>query len=237
VLLDLASDGARPIAVPRAWLIAPDEENAGEEREGAVSSLAFDSLVSAFPIGAGELGLHVASYQMNDQGSIHAAAGRDAFLVYAPEERTLRPGLVGLGITRRRVKFMQCLEATFSHFLLADVNGDGLTDLGRIEEELRCDWKDNIPVSLPWYEQRPVSWYVMHQGRWEHDARYDGHLSERDTDLPLLGVSSTPVDFFGNIIWKTYDPARWDSHGKSPPSYLPRYRKHLIEEERWQGRQ
>lgn len=232
-LQDLADTASR-IAVPTTWLVPPRE--ALEERENAVSSFAFDSQVTAFAIGDGRLGLHVASYQLNDAGSIHAAAGRDVFLVYDPSARVVRPGLVSLGVTRERVKAMSCLQARFSHFLLADVNGDGLRDLGRVQEVLQCDWKDNEPVSRPWYEQHPVSWYVLHDAVWERDPKYDGQLPARYTELPLLGLSSTPVDFFGAILWTTHDPARWESRGRPPPAYLPTYRRRLIAQEGRQGK-
>jgi len=232
-LQDLA-DTANRIAIPREWLVPPREEL--EERENAVSSFAFDSQVTAFAIDDRRLGFHIASYQLNDAGSVHAAAGRDVFLVYDRTTRVVRPGLIDLGVTRERVKAMSCLEARFSHFLVADVNGDGLRDLGRVEEVLHCDWKDNEPVSRPWYEQHPVWWYVLNDAGWERDPKYDGQLPGRYAELPLLGMSSTPVDFFGTLLWRTYDPAHWDSRGRPPPPYQPSYRRRLIGQEGQQGK-
>ena len=232
-LQDLAGDTTRPIVFPREWLVPPGAES--EEREYAVSSFAFDSQVTAFPIGNGQLGIHLASYVVNEAAALIAAVDRDAFLVYDPAVHAIRPGLVGLGWTGERGQLADCRDARSSHFLLADINGDGLVDLGRVQESLACDWKVDRPVGHPWYEQSPAWWYVMHAGRWERDPTYDGRLPERYTELPLLGISSTPVDFVATILWKTYDPAKWDSRGKPPP-HLPGYRKRLIEQERRQGK-
>jgi len=47
------------------------------------------------------------------------------------------------------------------------------------------------------------------------------------TELPLIGITLSPVDFVGEGLWHSYNPKSWRS-----TMYAPAYRKHLIGGER-----
>jgi hypothetical protein len=206
------------IRIPREWLIPPQEEKA--EEDDYISSFAYNEEVGSFPIGNGEVGIHLSSYAIAQEGSAGAAAGRDVFLVLEPDSRQLRPGPLQLGVTEERVRSEGCWRAKAAHFLLADVNDDGLGDIGVVREQIDCSS----------YFQYPPGWYVFSAGTWKLDSAYARTWPEKWSELPLLGMKMTPVDFVGNARWHTYDPARWGSGvaRRPPPRFVPEYRKVLI---------
>ena len=227
-LEDRSSGAPTRLAIPKPWLVA-----ASHDEPGYVSPFKYSALVTAFPVGDGRVGLHLSSYDVNDRGSAAAAAGTDVFLVYDPNRSSARPGLIRLGVTKQRVKAMGCLRAEASHFLLADVDGDGLVDVGRIREEIRCAVDEEGRRVVPQqYVQDPARWHRMVGGGWVEDRSYEGRIPEKHTELPLIGVAFTPVDFFAKQIWKTADPARWRSGPAEAPAFVPAFRRKLIEQER-----
>lgn len=100
-LLQFVSNGkTKQVAIPREWLVPPQEEK--EEEEGAyVSSFNYDTQVQSFPIGNGRIGLHLSSYDFAREGTSHAAAGRDVFLVFDPMSLKIFQGGLRSGITKR----------------------------------------------------------------------------------------------------------------------------------------
>jgi len=222
-LQSTAAGETQRIAIPRDWLIAPQEEK--DEEEAPVSSFRFDHRVTSFPIGTGEIGIRLSSYDMMTEGSMQAAAGRDVFLIYDPAARKLRPGNLDLGITKERFFDEGCWYARMVHLIVSDVNDDGHADIGTIKEEIRCPegqemWEGDS------YEQHPLHWYLYTADGWkreEDDSGWPDHYAE----LPLIGIVISPVDFVGQGLWRSADPSSW----KSPPRYLPTYRKKLIADE------
>jgi hypothetical protein len=217
----------QPLAIPRDWLIAPEEEKEEEEEEEepVVSSFRFDHRVTSFPIGNGEIGIRLSSYDMMTEGSMQAAVGRDVFLIYDPAAQKLRPGHMNLGITKERSFGQGCWHARMVHFIVADVNQDGRADIGTINEEIRCPegqemWEGDS------YEQHPLHWYLYTADGWKLEED-DSGWPDSYAELPLIGSEISPVDFVGQILWRSADPFSW----KSPPRYLPAYRKKLIAEE------
>ncbi|HYU10555.1 MAG TPA: hypothetical protein VEK77_14355 [Gemmatimonadales bacterium] len=228
-----AGSRATRIRVPRAWLVPRAQERA--EEEAYVTSFAFDSVVSAFPIGNGLLGLHFSSYTLGG-GSSMAAAGRDVFLILDPDEGKLTKGLVDLGVTQGRLRVMGCLTAHTSHFLIADVNRDGKLDIGRVVEEIDCEYERDERGEIeerrtdPYYRRSPVRWYVFSGRSWVLQPGFDGTLPESYDDLQLIGRDLNSVDFFAQFLWHSYDPAKWASRDAATPCapFMPTYRKQLI---------
>ena len=222
------------IIIPRAWLIPPQEEK--EEEDNYVSSFHYDSQVTAFAIGNGQIGLHLSSYEANDEGSAAAAAGRDVFLIYDPRKSVVRKGLMHLGISKERVRAAGCPTARAALFLIGDIDGDGLTDLGVVWEELKCA-REGDASPRPLYTQAPIHWYVFQPGSrppgqpgWHLDRVYSGKLPQHYAEFPLIGMTMTPVDYFAFRLWGSYDPSTWHTRAQ-PGKFMPAYRRKLIEGE------
>jgi hypothetical protein len=208
------------LAIPRDWLIVPAEEK--EEEELSVSSFRYDQQVTSFPIGNGEIGIQLLSYNMMREGSMQAAAGRDIFLIFDPTAQKLRPGHMDLGITKERSFGEGCWSASMVHFIVSDVNQDGRADIGTIKEEIRCPEGEDLWEGDS-YQQHPLHWYLYTADGWKRETD-DSGWPDSYAELPLIGIEMSPVDFVGHLLWRSADPSAW----KSPPRYLPTYRKKLI---------
>jgi hypothetical protein len=90
------------ISLPKAWLVPPDEVE--EDEVSYVSSFNYDERVTAFQIGDGRKGLHVSSYDIQKEGSAQAAAGRDVFLIFDEQYKTIHLGGLAAGVTKERVR-------------------------------------------------------------------------------------------------------------------------------------
>lgn len=198
--LYLQRDGdSDSLPVPRRWLIPSEEADA---EEGAiVSSFRYDTAVTVFSVDDRRVGLHLSSYQIQEEGSARAAAGRDVFLVFDHERRMLRPGALDLGITKSRGRVVGCFSATFHGFFVGDVDGDGAVDLGVRSERVACrpdasrDAPDLEPPLRPVYERSPLRWYTFTGNGWTYDGEHDESVPPDRRELPLLGLDMTPVDF------------------------------------------
>lgn len=210
----------RRIAVPRTWLIPPAEEK--DDGSNFVSSFKYGKRITSFDIGNGKIGLHLASFESMTEGSARAAAGRDVFLVYDPASPAVARGLMELGITQARERDAGCFSAHGVHFLLADINRDGLSDIGLVKEVIEC------PGVRPLYSQQPVRWYVFRNGRWRAAPAFRGQLPQDRVALPLIGMVLSPVDYVAHGLWRSHDPAKWDSRSGEPVPYLPPYRRQII---------
>ena len=93
--LDLP-EGEKKLTIPRVWLVPPDRY----VDDDYVSSVLYSTQVTSFPIGNGKIGLHLSSFDWQKDGSAHAAAGRDVFLIYDAKSSTLAIGNLHLGITK-----------------------------------------------------------------------------------------------------------------------------------------
>jgi len=234
VLHVLLPDRQEQIIIPRDWLIPPPEEK--EEEDHYVSSFKYDSQVTAFAIGKGQIGLHLSSYAANDEGSAAAAAGRDVFLIYDPRKSVVLKGLMHLGISKERVRGAGCPTAKAAHFLVTDINRDGWTDLGVVWEELKCDREEDLSPQ-PLYTQARIRWYVFQPssraaGRpgWHLARHYSGKFPKHCAELPLIGMTMSPVDYFAFRLWGSYVPSAWQIRTQ-PGKFMPAYRRKLIEEE------
>ena len=135
--MQFVSDGkTKQVAIPRDWLIPPQDEK--DDESYYVTSFHYDKGVSSFPIGNGRMGLHFSSYEIQAEGSAQGAAGRDVFLIFDPKTSAVSRGGIERGITKERIRSQGCFEASMEHYFLADVDGDGLTDIGVVKEELLC---------------------------------------------------------------------------------------------------
>lgn len=227
-VLQFASRGKKKqIPIPREWLVLPEEEK--EEEDAFVSSFKYKRQITSFDIGNGQIGLHVSSFDLMTEGSAQAAAGRDVFLTYDGNSSVLGRGNLDLGITKKRVRDGGCFSAEMSHFLLADMNRDGLTDIGVIREEISCDPAAEGGPAL--YEQRPVRWYVYTPDGWKEDSQNSGNLPVNYSELPLIGIDLGPVDYVAYGLWRSRDPAKWRTRDGQPPRFLPSYRRQLMHHE------
>jgi hypothetical protein len=203
-------DRDKHLRVRGEWLMPPDELK--EESGAYVSSFNYDDGVTAFPIGDGRIGLHLSSYEIQKEGSANAAAGRDVFLVLNPKARTLYPGGILFGVTKSRVRSMGCFFAVVHRFTIGDINNDRLIDVGVTREKINCDEVRDKEKGVdlmkgPFYEQHPVRWYIYQRTRWKvrrhvslrdhwiYDPDYDGKHPKSSLQLPLIGLSKSPVDF------------------------------------------
>jgi hypothetical protein len=237
-LLVKTNEYQKKITIPQKWLVPPDTAE-----NGYVSTTNYDTIVTSFKIDEGQIGLHLSSYEIQKEGSAQAAAGRDVFLVYDWENHTVHPGIIGLGITKERIRSMGFF-ATNTKFLISDINHDGLADIGIIKEELKCQQfvqqNDSMDIiTSPFYKLHPIRWYTFQEDRWAQNNRYDGEYPTMSyKELPLIGLIKSPVDFvkeicFGrNILLLGYADFgvqsmayelvgfqwyQWDSHGDLHP--------------------
>jgi hypothetical protein len=218
-------EGEKKLTIQRDWLVPPDRSVDADY----VSSDLYSKEVTSFPIGNGKIGLHLSSFDSQTEGSAAAAAGRDVFLIYDVKSSTLARGNLHLGITKQRLRDSGCLTAEMNHFLLADVNRDGLTDIGVIKENIFCGPEDSEGIfGAQLYEQHPVRWYVYTAQGWKEDVHYSGEIPEKYSELPLVGIVLGTVDFFASMIWENYDPAKWKSPGGKTPRFVPAYRRELM---------
>lgn len=211
VLQFVANGKTRQIWVPRDWLVPRQEEQA--EEDSYVSSFIYEKQVTSFPIGNGEVGLQVSSFAEQRQGSAHAAAGRDVFLAFDPVSSAVLRGGIELGVTKERVRYMGCFSAKAERYYLADVDGDGLTDIGVVQEELEClqsrKRQDVDMIVGPFYKQDSVAWHVFRGNAWKLEASFSGKFPEHYQELPLIGIDRSPVDYVGCNLFKTCDRAKW----------------------------
>jgi len=193
--------------VQRAWLEPPGVME--EEADAYVSSLEWSASVTAFSIGQDEtIGLHLSSYEIQKGGSAQMAAGRDVFLVLE-RNGTVHPGLMGLGITKERGRPDSRWFAISHRFLKADINHDGLTDLGVAKTELRDASLDEVSASgatrkIPLVvHEYPLHWYVFDRDThgWVHKPELDGTQTSEECSepLPLIEMKLTPVEFVKRI--------------------------------------
>jgi len=203
--IQLSSNGNyKKIPVPWEWVMESKDKDDTDEY---VSSLNYDKKVTAFAIGADLIGFHLSSYEVQRRGSAQAAAGRDIFLVYIPSTHTLYRGNINLGVTKKRIRFAGCFSASYSKFLLSDINNDGYIDVGVVGEELKCETVKGIDRDIrqgPYYDAHPVRWYVFSKDHWEYAPRFDRRFPRKDYwELPLIGLVKSPVDYVKGIYRKS----------------------------------
>lgn len=215
-------------AIPRDWLIPPQEEK--EEEEAAyVSSFSYDTEVQSFPIGNGQIGLHLSSYDIEREGTGHAAAGRDVFLIFDPKSLLVTRGGIERGVTKWRVRSEGCLGAASEHYVLADIDQDARVDIGVVTEEIQCVEKYNKDEDKEWmeptYKQSPALWYVFRDSVWKLEPKYSGKIPESVAELPLIGTAASDVNDLPLGLWRKFDPSRWLAPNQNPPTYVPVYWK------------
>lgn len=222
----------RQIVIPREWLVPSEEEK--EEVGNYVLSFGYDPPITSFAVGNGLVGLHLSSYDLTREGTSHAAAGRDVFLLFDPKSRALSEGGIKRGVTKWRVRSEGCFSAAAEHYLLGDIDGDGLTDIGVVKDEIECldkynqaEDKDSKETR---YKQYPVDWYVFRGNSWQLDAGYAGKIPASVTELPLIGSAARDIDDIPLGMWRNFDPSKRLELDGPPPAYIPPFWKNQIHE-------
>ncbi|MEM7048513.1 MAG: hypothetical protein AAF604_02590 [Acidobacteriota bacterium] len=192
-----SSDG-QSVPVPREWLMPAQQVR--EEESTYVSSFDYSKPVTAFRVTNELIGLHLSSYQIQKEGSARAAAGRDVFLLFDPQRQELHEGLMDLGVTKRRIRFMGCARAYHHDFTLEDINGDYRTDIGVKKDEIRCDLVHNEIEDVDYFVSKEAShewrWFVLEGDQWRYSASHDGRApSASSVELPFIDMLKSPVDF------------------------------------------
>jgi len=123
-------------------------------------------------------------------------------------------------MTKERVRAEGCFYAMAERYYLADIDGDGATDIGVVKEKLECfptrdQQRDVDFVEGPFYEQEPVAWYVFRNNTWKLEPSLSGKFPEHYQELPLIGIDKTPVDYVGCRLWETCDRAKWPKAKKT----------------------
>jgi hypothetical protein len=237
-ILQFVAEGKnKQVAIPRDWLVPPEDEKYEESGNSYVSSFNYDRQVDSFPIGNGRIGLHLSSYEFTKEGTSHAAAGRDIFLIFDPNSLKIFQGGLRLGITKARVRNEGCLSAVIERYYAADVDGDGSVDIGVLREEFQCI--ENAGrygnIAGPFYKQYAMDWYLLRGDAWKLDASFSGKVPEQLQELPLMGIGGSPADIVGCGLSQNCDRSRWPHEirtvtangvtahfgGEAPPDNLP----------------
>jgi hypothetical protein len=186
-----------PLVAPLE-LLTPAEEFEAEE-DDVVSSFRWSDTATRFPIDGTTTAFHLSSYDIQPEGSMQAAVGRDVFVVREGATVSLRRAGPQLGVTKERGRFDGCMRALHHAFELGDVDGDGRLDLGVRREELRCvsvpakhdpgEWL----LSGPCEDARPVEWHRWNGRDWE--AMRGASAPRESVTLPLVGLVKSPVAF------------------------------------------
>jgi len=188
----------------QTWLIPQNQIE--EEENTYVTSFNYDHEVHSFSISKDLIGLHISSFAIQKQGSAKAAAGRDVFLVFDPKSKKLNQGVIDLGITKQRVRYMGCFSAEFNNFFIGYINDDGFTDLGVVRERIWCeeyfDEKEQVDsISGPFYQKQPIKWYIFGSTKWKYQSKSDGMKPKNALiRLPLIGLIKSPVEFVKDIL-------------------------------------
>lgn len=202
------------------FILQDDEQ---EDEKSYIPSTNYSTKTNSFEIGNGLLGIHIVSYDFMKEGSAQAGVGRDLFLVYNPAAKTTLDKVLDFGITKQRQRYMGCLSAKTSHFILADIDHNGLIDIGRIKEELKCDESYQT-----YFVQDSVEWYSFVDNDWNSGPA--NNLPDDYKDLPIINIKMNPIDVFGYNKWQSFDPKDWER--KTEVHYYPAYRLGLIKEEK-----
>lgn len=140
----------------------------------------------------------------------------------------------------RIIRNGNCLEAVSSYYLLSDVNGDGLTDMGYVEERIARQGTDTaslVPEPDSWtdepepecddsqpyiYTINPVTWFLFDGTDW-YSKPYPGEIrSGKYVDLKMHAVSS--VERAALEIWKTRNPLQWNMSENNAGIFIPQNR-------------
>lgn len=206
--------------INKEWLI-PEKEK--EKYDGTyVSPFVFDSMVQSFPVTDSLTAIHLSSYTMLGRGSAGAAMGKDLFLI--KKGNKLLPGLINLEITKSRVRQQGCFQSNMTHFVIGDINRDNVPDLGAIREGTTCSKSAEGMV----FYQKDIQWYVFQNDGWKHDGNLDGKTLESYTELPLIGIALSPVDYVGQVMWRSLNPGKWNTVVTNRQLYNPAYRRKLF---------
>ena len=204
---------AARLEAPLEWLTPADEHEA--EEDDVVSSFRWSDTATRFPIDGTTVAFHLSSYDIQPEGSMQAAAGRDVFFLRDGAATRLRRAGPKLGVTKERARTDGCMHALHHAFELGDVDGDARLDLGVRREELRCV---SVPsqqeageslLSGPCEDTRPIEWHRWNGRDWE--AMRGAATPRKSLTVPLVGLVKSPVAFVKEMIRRPIPPCPKES--------------------------
>ncbi len=185
-------DATREVSVSAAWLRGTDEDDE--------IAMVFDTSVIAATVDAHRTLLLLQSYEIVTEGGSAQAAGRDVFLVFDSADSMLTPFALGPRLARGRNRGAGCWTAWDTSYIVADVNGDGVRDLGVTQREVRCDPPEDGQPGRSARTVDPVRWWVSSaDGGWTEQDAYDGLLPPERLVLPSR-LAKQPVDFVLELL-------------------------------------
>lgn len=155
----------------------------------------FDTRVSAVAVDRDRVLLHLQSYEIMGEGSAAGAVGRDVFLLLSLATGRITRLDAGPALTHGRNRGAGCWTAWDASYRVADVNGDGVGDLGVIRRELNCTPPEDGAVAASTCRVDPIYWWVSSgEAGWTRQPAFDGLAPPGLLVLPSH-LSVQPVDF------------------------------------------
>ncbi len=189
-----------------AMLQDPDDDGA---------AMTFDTRINAVAVDRDHVLLHLQSYEIMGEGSAAGAIGREVFLVLSLPTRSLTRFHAEPPLSRGRNRGAGCWTAWDVSYRVADVNGDGVRDLGVIRRTLSCTPREDEAVSLQACRVDPVRWWVSSgMVDWTPQPAFDGLQPSGQLVLPSH-LTVQPVDFVLALPGQAC--ARRQGEGPDPP--------------------
>lgn len=190
----MSSDGLKRIDIGATTL--HDFEDLGYD-----DSAVLDKDVHAFAITDGKTAFYLSSYKINREGSAQLAIGSDIFLAYDEDRGMLIGAPLVLRASKYRTRIGGCWAASAAHFYLADVNGDGAIDIGRVQEVINCSFEydetEGVDRPVRKYSVGSLDWHVFDaRDAWKETSVWQNECPDGQIlSIGWPGLASSPVEF------------------------------------------
>ena len=219
-IFTLEDEGSRRVLSSPAHGDYELDHNDDQRVEDYIDINQWEHKVISFTIEPSILGIYISSYDIQERGSQQAAGGQDRFMVLDLRSGKLNQDGLDLGKTKQRYRFMGMDYATSHNIYLADVNQNGLLDIGVMQEDITWYREDSefCPVREgPFYCTKPTRWFIFSINGWHESQNTKKKLTEMGAvKIPLIGITKTPVDYtrdvYGNQVKPCPSEKRWTSY-------------------------